>query len=92
MDASTVILVINSLLSLVEGVTDSAKLQTVIDALVQWVPKLVEGFADLIPYVQNLINLLLSDGNLTDDQVAQVMALKTQADAAFETAASAAGV
>jgi hypothetical protein len=83
---------IETLLTLIEsllpslGIASSNVVSKIIVALIQIVPILAEEATNLITPVKNIIAALQSHGALTPDQLAQLQALDTQCDAAFDAA------
>lgn len=62
----------------------------IISTLVQIVPTLVTEAEDLVPLVQNIIQVLKNDPATTQAEFAQLDQLDQQIDAAFDAAANAA--
>lgn len=89
---------IQVLLSLVSGllpefgVASSSVITKIITALETLVPIIASNAVNLLTPIQNIIADLQSTGNLTQDQIDALDALETQCDAAFESAANAAGL
>jgi len=89
---------IQALLALIEALlpkllsgADSALIQTILNALVQVVPVIIQEATDLIPYIKNIIASLSANSATTTEQLATLQALDKQADDAFEAAAAAQG-
>lgn len=88
---------IEALLSLISGLLPSIGVGSttvvakIIEALVMVVPIIANNLPNLLASVKNIIAALQTSGAVTDEQMAQLAALDAQVDAAFETAATAAG-
>lgn len=65
---------------------------TIITALEQIVPVLVQEYKDLVPIVQNIIAALKGADGITPDQWAALDTLEKQIDAEFEQAATDEGI
>lgn len=66
----------------------SANAQAIISALTQALPTIIKEFADLVPIVQNIINVIQNSGaDLTQAQWDALAALNKQCDDAFEAEA-----
>lgn len=63
-------------------------INTIITALEQIVPVLIQEYKDLVPIVQNIIAALKGTDGISADQWAALDALEKQIDADFEQAAS----
>lgn len=62
----------------------------IIEGLAALVPLLIKEYQAAIPFIQNVIVLIKSNGAVTADQLATLDQLEIQIDAAFEAAATAA--
>lgn len=62
-------------------------INTIITALEQIVPVLIQEYKDLVPEVQNIIAALKGTDGITDAQWAALDALEAQIDAEFDQAA-----
>lgn len=60
----------------------------IINTLVSLLPILVKEVQDVAPHVQNIINALRGNDNITPEQLAALDALEAKADAEFEAAAA----
>ena len=63
-------------------------LEKIIEGLIALIPLLVKEFQDAIPFIQNIITLIKSNGAITPEQLQTLDDLEVQIDAAFETAAT----
>jgi hypothetical protein len=73
------------------GVVPSSAIDKILTALQTLVPILAQGYTALLADVQSVISSLQSQGNLTTAQLATLQTLSTQADTAFDAAATADG-
>jgi hypothetical protein len=87
--AGIVIALIEELLPLIGG--SSSGITTILNALTQIVPLVIQEAADLLPAIKNIIAALIANSTTTAAQIAALQALDAQVDAAFEAAATAAG-
>ena len=87
----TLLVLIQGLLPIV-GIAAGSVVDKIVAALVQIVPIIASDAANFLTPVKNIIVALQSSGNATPDQLAQLQALDAQIDAAFEAAATAAGL
>lgn len=83
---SVILSAILSLISLAVPGANSALVQQIIQSLIVLVPVLVQEAKDLIPMVQQIIELLRGGGNLSTEQIDALDVLSTQCDAAFDAA------
>lgn len=90
---------ITTVLTLIEGllpelgVTSSSNIVTqILNALITIVPIIAANATNFITPVKNIIAALQASGNVTPDQIAALQALDAQCDAAFDAAATSAGV
>lgn len=86
----TLLTLIESLLSEI-GIGTSSVVEKILAALIQIVPIIAQNATNFLTPVKNIIAALQSSGAVTADQMAALQALDAQCDAAFETAAAAAG-
>lgn len=87
----TLLTMISSLLPQLSALSSGA-IGTVIGALLQIMPTVVSEVEGVAPFIKNIIAALSSSTNVTPDQLAQLQVLDAQCDAAFESAATEAGV
>ncbi len=71
---------------------NSDLINTIVTALEQIVPVLIQEAKDLVPEVQNIIAALKGTDGITTDQWNQLDALEQQIDAEFDSAAKDEGV
>jgi hypothetical protein len=94
----TAAIAIQTLLALVSGllpefgVASTSVIDKVLAALQTLLPIISSNFTGLLGDVQNVIATLQTTGNLTAAQLATLQTLSAQADAAFESAATADGL
>ena len=75
----------------IAGATGEAStITSIVNALIQLIPTLVQEYEDLVPIVKNIIASLSANPATTADQLATLKALDAQVDADFEAAATAA--
>lgn len=67
---------------------NAALITQIIEGLIALIPLLVQEYADALPFVKNVIQLLKNHNQVTADQLTQLDTLETQIDAAFEVAAA----
>lgn len=67
---------------------NAALITQIIEGLIALIPFLVQEYADALPFVKNVIQLLKNHNQVTADQLTQLDTLETQIDAAFEVAAA----
>lgn len=72
--------------------TNADLINTIITALEQIVPVLIQEYKDLVPEVQNIIAALKGTDGITQDQWNALDALEQQIDAEFDSAAKDEGV
>lgn len=86
--------VVTALLSLLQTIAPSAAgssaITSIINTLIQILPVLIKEFNDLVPIVQNIINALKSNVDITPEQLDQLSTIEVQYDSEFEIAAAAA--
>lgn len=89
---------VQTLLTLIEGLLPEVGLASasvvgkIIEALITIVPIIATNVSNLIAPVKNIIAALQNSGNVTPAQIATLQQLDAQCDAAFEAAATAAGM
>jgi hypothetical protein len=83
-------LVLTIILDLAAHLTDSQRVQRVIELIERWLPTILNEARDLLPAVQAIMDTLKASGVLTSEQTALVDNLNTQSVAAFEAPAAAA--
>ena len=89
--SSTVTTLLTLLATVVGGLTDSTQITTVITTLEQIIAAGIQEVEAVTPYIQNIISALQNNASVTASQMAQLTALDSAADQAFEAAATAAG-
>lgn len=80
--------ILQIILSIAGSVSNSTTIDNIIKTLSQFLPILLQEAEDLIPVVDQIIDLLKGNNNLTDEQIANVEALNKKSDDDFEDAAS----
>lgn len=71
------------------GVGSSSVAAVVIQDLIVILPIVADELPEMLATVQNILAVLKNSGALTEAQIARVQSLQAQADAGFDTAASA---
>lgn len=74
----------------IESKTDNAQTQTIINAILQWMPIIVKAFPQFAANFQQFISILMGDETLTDDQLAQLTQTRAQLEALRKAANDAA--
>lgn len=88
---SAVITALLAALGQLASTAGASQIATIISALTNIIPFLIQEFEQAVPLVQNIITTLKGNNTVTQDQLDQLTALETQYDAAFEAAAAASG-
>lgn len=88
MELATIQLILNILLSVAPMITSNSAVQSAIELIQKWLPLLIEEGSDLYKTAITVLGLLRGNKVLTADQVAQVDAIISDADAAFNAAAA----
>jgi len=92
MNASTITLIatlLQTILSIVPQLTNSASINKVIAYLINIIPVVEQEAKDLLTPIQNIIAALSANSAATADQLATLKALDAQVDTAFEKAVAA---
>ena len=89
--AQLIVSMLTQLLPLI-GSISSGGTSSIITLLEKILPIAVQEAMDLVQPIQNIIAAIQGNGTVTADQVAQLVALSTQIDAAFDAQATADGL
>jgi len=84
-DIAAVLALIEQILPLLRS-NSSGTIQSIIDILVQWLPRIVSLGTVLAQTVKNIIASLSANPATTADQLSALQQLDAQVDVAFETA------
>ncbi len=90
-----VIAAITALLQIIQTVVlpnlnSASTIATVITAIEQLVPIVLQGAQSLVPFIKNIVASLRGNGEITTEQLDALDTLEAQLDAAFDAAADAA--
>lgn len=88
MISSAIVGLLTVLAQIAPSLGSSAAIQNIINILIQIIPTLVGTIENLVPLVRDIITALQGNGNITDDQWAQLDLLNASADKDFEDIAS----
>jgi hypothetical protein len=89
--AAIVIQVLTMVAQISGALSDVGSIATVIATLQSIVSAGIQEVETVAPMIKNIITALRSNGQVTQDQLAQLDALDSATDQAFENAAAAAG-
>lgn len=89
MNTTMIVMVLTALLSALQSLgVNSQTVANVINLLIAIVPTLVKEYEDAVPIVKNIISLLKSSGQLTDEQMAELDTQEAKIDADWEKASA----
>ena len=88
---STITTLLTLLATLVGGLSDASQIASVISTLEQIVAAGIQEVQAVGPMIKNIISALQGNSAVTATQMASLATLDAATDAAFETAAAAAG-
>jgi hypothetical protein len=85
---ATLILILNLVATILPKLLgDKPGIQAIIDTIVQLTPALVKSARETYAIVSGIITVLQQKGDVTDEQLDQLMAVQKQMDDAFEEVA-----
>lgn len=76
------------IMSIASTTSETATIARVIEALMNWIPVVIQEARDLYPMIKNIIAALSQNPATTAEQLATLKALDVQSDAKFEAAAA----
>lgn len=85
--------VLTAILGLLAQIAPSATttvIAKIVDALTALIPVVISTYKALLPIVQNVIQVLKGNGEVTPEQLAELDRMEAQIDAEFDAAADAA--